>query len=295
MHLARRSPTGGFIPSDLLRTLVLIADLGSVTGAARELGITQSAVSAQIRKLESAVAGAVFVKQGRGVQLSELGKLVLSYARRIVAMSDQLQVVLGVGGRKSPVRIGLPTGIDHESVSVIFKALSSALGNDPLITCDSTVNLLRQLDAGFVDAAFLVDLAPISASVAIAWTEPWHWIKAPQFLLSPGALVPLIGWPGRLSDRVAITALERAGVSYRTAFTSPDLSLRQAAVLAGIGLMATSYRSMKVSNLLIAREYYLPALPELHGGIYLSDSIDPKQRETVLGALESVLRPAGFE
>jgi DNA-binding transcriptional LysR family regulator len=293
--LTRGSTSGGNIPIDLLKTLVLIADLGSVTRAARELGISQSAVSAQIRRLEGMVSGVVFIKQGRGVQLSELGRLISSYARRIVAMSDQLQTVLGAGTRSNPVRVGLPAGIDQELIARLFGTLSAALNDEPLITCDTPPNLLRLLDSGFVDAAFVLDTAPISATVAIEWMEQWHWIKSRDFLLSPGAPVPLIGWPGSLGDRVAITALRRAGVEYRMTFTSADRSLRKAAVLAGIGLMAASHRSVEVSNLCVAREYYLPPLPEMRGGIYVSDGFDRTQKGTVLGVLESVLRPPKSE
>jgi DNA-binding transcriptional LysR family regulator len=290
--LVRGPSSGANIPIDLLKTLVLIADVGSVTRAARELGISQSAVSAQIRRLESLVSGVLFIKQGRGVQLSELGRLISSHARRIVAMSDQLQTVLGAGAHTRQIRIGLPAGIDLELIASLFGTLSSALNHDPLITCDTPPNLLRLLDSGFVDVAFVLEMMPVAATVAVEWKEQWHWVKAPDFLLSPGAPVPLIGWPGSLGDRVSTGALRRAGVEYRMTFTSADRSLRKAAMLAGIGVMAASKRSVQASNLCIAREYYLPPLPDLRAGIYLSDGFDQTQRGTVLSALESVLRPS---
>jgi DNA-binding transcriptional LysR family regulator len=289
--LVRGPSSGANIPIDLLKTLVLIADLGSVTRAARELGISQSAVSAQIRRLEGLVSGVLFVKQGRGVQLSELGRLISSYARRIVAMSDQLQTVLGADARTSQVRVGLPAGIDPELIAQLFGTLSSTLNHGLLITCDTPPNLLRLLDSGFVDVAFLPEMMPVAATVAVEWNEQWHWVKAPGFLLSPDAPVPLIGWPGSLGDRVSTTALRRAGVDYRMTFTSADRSLRKAAMLAGIGLMAASHRSVQAAKLCIARDYYLPPLPELRAGIYLSDGFDQTQKAPVLGALESILRP----
>ena len=282
----------GNIPIDLLKTLVLITDLGSVTRAAAALGISQSAVSAQIRRLENFVSGVVFVKQGRGVQLSDLGQLISSHARRIVALSDQLQTIVSSGPRSNQVRIGLPRGIDQELLVRVLQRLSSELGENALVSCDTQANLLRALDSGFIDAAFLADLSPISATVATEWVEQWHWIKAPDFLLSPGAPVPLIGWPGSLSDRLCITALRRAGVEYSMSFTSPDRGLRMAAVRAGIGLMVASERSIEASSLCIAREYYLPPLPNLRGGIYLADGFDKETAASVLRALQSVLQPA---
>lgn len=287
-----RASTPGNIPIDLLKTLVLIADLGSVTRAARALGISQSAVSLQIRRLEGLVSGPVYVKQGRGVQLSELGQLVLSHARRIVALSDQLQTIVGAGSRRPQVRVGLPSGIDQELLAGIFEALSSELGEAALVSCDSRSNLLRSLESGFVDIAFVAEISPIAATVAVEWTEHWHWVKAPGFLLSPGAPVPLIAWPGSLSDQLCIAALRRAGVEYTVAFTSADRSLRKAAVNAGIGLMAASERSIEVSNLSVARDYYLPPLPDLRGGIYVSDGLEKDKAKRVSRALQAVLHPS---
>ena len=217
--MIRASSHGGNVPIDLLKTLVLVADLGSVTRVARELGISQSAVSAQIRRLEVLVSGTVFVKQGRGVQLSELGQFISSYARRIVAMSDQLQAIVGTGARKTQVRVGLPSGIGPVVFARVFAALSSKLDESPLITCDTSANLLRALDSGFIDAAFLVDTTPSPAPVAAEWNEPWHWIKASDFLLSPGAPVPLVCWPGSLADRSP--SLPCGGQASNTRWHSP--------------------------------------------------------------------------
>lgn len=289
----RDSSSVGNIPIDLLKTLVLIADLGSVTRAARELGISQSAVSAQIRRLEGFVSGVIFVKQGRGLQLSALGQLISSHARRIVALSDQLQTMVGSGSSKTRVRVGLPGGIDQEVLVRVFQALSSELGEQALISCDTQTNLQRALDSGFIDAAYLTDVAPVSATVAAEWFEQWHWVKAPDFLLSPGAPVPIIGWPGSLSDRLSIPALRRAGIEYSVTFVGADRSLRTAAVRAGLGLMVVGERSIEASNLCIAREYYLPPLPKMRGGIYLADGSEKDRAGPVLRALLSVLQPEG--
>jgi hypothetical protein len=89
-----------------------------------------------------------------------------------------------------------------------------------------------------------------------------------------------------------MTALRRAGVDYSVTFTSADRSLRKAAVAAGAGLMAASERSVDASNLTIAREHYLPPLPALRGGIYVTDGLDQARAELVAGALQSILQPA---
>jgi DNA-binding transcriptional LysR family regulator len=58
---------------DLLRTFVAIADAGSLTRAAAEVGRTQSALSMQLKRIEEIVDGAVLVRTARGVELTSRG------------------------------------------------------------------------------------------------------------------------------------------------------------------------------------------------------------------------------
>jgi DNA-binding transcriptional LysR family regulator len=282
------------IPIELLRTLVLIADTGSVTQAAAALGLTQSAVSAQIKRLETYVSGEVFSKRGRGIELTERGKMIASHARRIVAMCDQLQSLAGSDARNPRLRVGLPSGLDHELVGQVLAGLSALqLEEGWFLTCDTRDALLRALGAGHVDVVFIAETTPIAAKVFSEWWERWEWVKAPHFVLSPGAPVPLIGWPGSLSDRICMAALQRSGVEYSVVLTAHDRSIRKAAAMAGVGLMAASQRSLEVSNLSIARDYYLPPLPEIRVGLYLREGLDDKLGQRVSAALEQVLRPTG--
>jgi LysR family transcriptional activator of mexEF-oprN operon len=66
---------------NLLPVLVAVADTGSVTAAARRLYLTQSAISAALRRLKAAVGEAVVVRHGRGVVLTDRGARLVSEAR----------------------------------------------------------------------------------------------------------------------------------------------------------------------------------------------------------------------
>ncbi|MCC6889399.1 MAG: LysR family transcriptional regulator [Hyphomicrobiales bacterium] len=281
-----------YVPIELLKTVILIADLGSVTRAARELGISQSAVSSQMRRLESLLSSAVFVKQGRGVQLTETGLMVTSHARRIVALSDRLLTIVDAGeSRMRRARVGLPSGLDSELLLPVVESLATALGEGVALNCDSRGNLLHALESGFIDVAMMMDIAPIPAQVGAEWIEQWQWVKATDFLLSPGAPIPLVSWPDCLSDRLCTAELQRAGVAFSVAFTSPNRCLRRAAVAAGIGVMAASERSIRVANLRAAREYYLPPLAPVRGGIYLAEGVDQGRAKRIVDALQGVLQP----
>src|SRR5437667_10616830 len=78
------------IPTDLLRTFVAICELGSFTKAAHLFNLTQPAVSAHMRRLESIIGADLIVKNLSGVTLTECGSEVLRHARRMLSVNDQL-------------------------------------------------------------------------------------------------------------------------------------------------------------------------------------------------------------
>ena len=95
------------LDSDLMRGFLAVVDTGSVTRAADQLGRTQSAVSMQIRKLEESLGQSVFVREPRGVSLTERGKQLLPYAQRVVGLLDEAATTLREKPLSGPVRVGL--------------------------------------------------------------------------------------------------------------------------------------------------------------------------------------------
>ena len=78
------------IPTDLLRTLLAVVDVRSFTQAAKMLGITQPAVSAQMKRLQGMLAGDLFDRRAPGIVLTRKGEAVVSHARRMIALNDQI-------------------------------------------------------------------------------------------------------------------------------------------------------------------------------------------------------------
>ncbi|GAA5185717.1 LysR family transcriptional regulator [Niveibacterium umoris] len=67
-----------------------VAKLGHLTRAAEELHTSQSAVSAQIRQLETRIGDALFAREGRRLQLTDTGQLVFAYAENIFGLSQEM-------------------------------------------------------------------------------------------------------------------------------------------------------------------------------------------------------------
>ncbi|CFO45803.1 LysR family transcriptional regulator [Bordetella pertussis] len=79
---------------DLLHSFVSVVDAGGFTRAGERVHRTQSTVSQQIRKLEDALGCALFIREGRGVRLTEDGERLLGYARRMLALSNEIREVV---------------------------------------------------------------------------------------------------------------------------------------------------------------------------------------------------------
>ncbi len=86
-----------------LRSLVAVGRLGSVAGAAASLGYTSSAVSQQLKKLESSVGVTLVERVGRGVALTDAGRLLVERADRLLAQVEELTAAVQAGQ-------GRPTG-----------------------------------------------------------------------------------------------------------------------------------------------------------------------------------------
>lgn len=79
---------------DRLRTLHAVARHGSVSAAADGLHVTTSAVSQQLAKLERETGQQLLAKNGRGVRLTDAGRLLADHASRILSQVELAQADL---------------------------------------------------------------------------------------------------------------------------------------------------------------------------------------------------------
>jgi LysR family transcriptional activator of nhaA len=90
-----------------LRYFQAVAHDGALTRAAERLNLSQSALSAQIRQLEARLGHDLFERRGRGLVLTEAGRIALDHADRIFAAGDELLATLSqTGAARQAVRVG---------------------------------------------------------------------------------------------------------------------------------------------------------------------------------------------
>ncbi len=272
------------IPIEIVRTVVAISETGSLSKAGDRLGLSQPAISSQIKRLQSLVGGALFLKTANGTTTTELGKLALQQARRILEANDQLLRLGGNTDGTQPLRLGLSTlfvqqFIQHQTANSLV---------DIFVHTDHSVPIGKGLIDGYIDIACIFENPAIESEieqlVINRMRDPLVWVRAKNFVLSPGAPLPILTWPG---DDWMIRTLTRHGVAYKIVFNSPDYHAKLAAVEAGIGLTAVP-ASMVPPALVRAREYYLPELPPIEALLCARLGLESEQASTMLKQLSAM-------
>ncbi len=280
------------IPIELLRSFVAIQELGSFTKAASVLHVTQPAISAQIKRLQQLVGGEVFSRGGLGIALTEKGEIVSKYARRILAMNDQIMSLSGAKSDARHFRVGIPNVYADHMLYDIVRACQAIEQTDKILfCCEPSGDLVRSLSSGYLDLAFIVSITPPHAQTITQWTEKTAWACAHDFLLSPGSPIPILSWPQAVSDRAAIEALESFDLQYTVTFVASDLAAHLAALRAGLGFFVFPERVIP-PDLKNAREHYLPQLPDLPAGLYVREGLDAKRMAPVVECLDVILNPS---
>ena len=272
------------IPIEIVRTVVAISETGSLSKAGDRLGLSQPAISSQIKRLQSLVGGALFLKTANGTTTTELGKLALQQARRILEANDQLLRLGGNTDGTQPLRLGLSTlfvqqFIQHQTADSLV---------DIFVHTDHSVPIGKGLIDGYIDIACIFENPAIENEieqlVINRMRDPLVWVRAKSFVLSPGAPLPILTWPG---DDWMIRTLTRHGVAYKIVFNSPDYHAKLAAVEAGVGLTAVP-ASMVPPTLVRAREYYLPELPPIEALLCARLGLESEQASTMLKQLSAM-------
>ncbi|WP_370542754.1 LysR substrate-binding domain-containing protein [Burkholderia ubonensis] len=283
-----------------LRSLVAGMDLGSFAKAADRVARSSSAVSAQIRKLEEQAGTPLFVKSGRGLALTDAGDAMLRYARRMIELNDEAAAAVRGVSLDGWVRIGLQEDFGEAILPGVLGRFARA---HPKVRIEARVahnaELLERLDANQLDLALVWGDPASAAFVARTGIDSEEIARVPmRWIGAAGSGAAGVGAAGsgaaglataedgdagepsvRMRDEplplvvfdrpcrffgAATAALDRAGVPWRVAFTTPSLAGLWAAASAGLGLTVRSHYGLPASvRLLDAAPLGLPELPSV--------------------------------
>jgi DNA-binding transcriptional LysR family regulator len=279
------------IPISALRAFVAISELGSFTKAAEHLNLTQPAVSLQIKQMERILGGELFIKKKGGVALSELGTTVDRLARRILSLNNQL---IGIAGRvalRETVHLGVQAAYAQTVLPRLFKQCRIFDNVLYKFVCAHTNELAERIKSGFVDLTLMIGDNEPRRNLICEWTEKFVWVRAPhQRGLTEDGSIPFVARQDGTMDRAVFKILDERGIPYRIVFSATDLVCMYAATESGLGMMCMPARAVP-DSLVIARERYLPKLPDLHLGVYHAEGFDVARHQALVDAFISAVRP----
>lgn len=282
------------VPTELLRTLVAVVDLRSFTKAAQSLGITQPAVSAQIKRLQNLLGGELFDKSAPGVALTEKGMRVVNYARRLLAINDQIFGISAQDNLPDRVRLGVPTDYIPELMFGVAQSFRSRHPQSRLqIETDHSENLLRNLRQGELDVALALTDAAQSVHARYSWSEPLVWAGGSEEMFDPPGQVSIVGFGDHsLSRRLAIAGLEQSKQHYDFVLIARSFRSMIAAASAGLGVFAFSRRMVSDTDLAFCESSpRLPRLPDLLAGIYVRNDVGHIAIDELADDLFAAARP----
>lgn len=152
-----------------LRYFRAIAHDGTLTGAAQSLGVSQSAVSVQLRQLEDSLGQALFLREKKSLVLTEAGRIALEYAETIFRSGEELVNVLS--GRPTEkrrvLRVGSVSTLSRNFQLACLQPFIARADVELVLRSGSLVELLSQLKSHTLD--IVLSNLPVRRDVENDW------------------------------------------------------------------------------------------------------------------------------
>lgn len=157
-----------------VNTFLHVAELHSFSHAARVLGYSQSAVSAQVAQLEAELGAPLFDRVGKTVRLTDAGQTFLGYARSLLTTAQQAQNALRPTKQISgSLRLVLADSLCSAFLPALLQRYHAMCPQVELILRTATANEMLQLTCtNQVDLAYTLDEPLLQANLVLALDEP---------------------------------------------------------------------------------------------------------------------------
>jgi DNA-binding transcriptional LysR family regulator len=262
------------LDTGLLRTFVVLAETASFSKTAVRVGRSQSAISAQLKKLEDLMGASLVERDTRKVALTADGERLLGHARQIVLSTDAMIRRFRSVDVEGEVRFASPEDFASAYLPGVLSAFAAAHSRVLLrVMCDLTLRLIAQFEAGEHDLVIIKqDPNARHPGARPLWREQLVWVgPSPEARFEAvrdsqaarGRPLPLVLSPAPCVYRSRATStLDRLHIPWTPVYESPSHSGCAAAVKAGLGY-AVMPRALTPPGLAqLDRPLGWPALPE---------------------------------
>lgn len=269
------------IPTELLRALVTVVDLRSFTRAAQALGVTQPAVSAQIKRLQMLLGSDLLDKSAPGVSLTQVGELVANEARQLLAINDRIMQSAAAHGSSPTLRVGLPGDFAGHLLMRPLALFRKRWPNVHLhVRAGPSIPLVQDLRQGELDLVVAMSGTKPMEDARFHWLEEMAWVRSPFTRVNLAEPIPLVSHgPYAISHQHVVAVLEKAGLSHDLVFVGTGLASLTSAVAVGFGVLGLPRSLFVHGDLEIWDDGPLPRIPPIVCSICMRDHADRFLRE----------------
>jgi DNA-binding transcriptional LysR family regulator len=288
MHLS--TPVRDF-DIDVLRSLVAMTELGSLALASERRGRTVAALSLQMRKLEDQAGASLFFKDGRKLALTSAGEVVLSYARRILALNDEAQLSLRGSSVSGLVRLGTSQDFGEAWLPPVlaqFHQKFPAVGLEVLI--DRSSHLVHAVEDNSLDIVLTMGMGNRPNTVCVGHL-PLVWIAHRDFEWNATQPLSLAVFPTPCRFRAKANAeLDAAGIAWKIALTSSSLYGIWAAVRARLGVTLRTEQGLLPELEVVDRKFNLPNMGHVDVSLAMASPTHSPAVASLTAMLHDALR-----
>lgn len=288
------------LDTDQLRSFLAIVDSGSFTRASGRVNRTQSAVSMQIKRLEETLGRPLFVKQGRGVRLSQDGETLVEFAREILRLEAGAFSAISNKALAGRVSLGMPDDYADWLVADIVKQFAR---HHPLvelsIVCDASLALYERVASRELEIAVVT---ACSAAPKTTMTEPLarralRWVVGKRSAPAPDRRpLPLaLGGPTCSWRRTATDALDAAAIDWRLALVSQSHAAIMPLIESGLAVTVMPACTMRGDVCELSEEAGLPALPPVTIGMITAPGVPTREARALADVLRAVISESDDE
>jgi DNA-binding transcriptional LysR family regulator len=249
---------------DALRALRAIQQHGGVTRAAEALGLTQSAVSHKVKRLETSLDCDLLSRRAGAPMFTSAGQDLLDYAARILGLHDEALLSLTKTDLAGRIQLGLT---EDTTCTDLARILGRFHRLHPQVAVRTKVRMsvvLRgMLDRGELDAAIVQIFAyEVRPTDVVLFREELHWVKAAGSVLPSDGPIQFLSFDDDCFYRHwALDIGQDDGALLETVFECSSAAGIVAGVLAGLGVALLSDRHIRPEMEIIRA--HLPPPPDL--------------------------------
>ena len=268
-----------------LRSFVSIAESGSMTRAASRLFMTQSAISMQIKRLETSLGLSLFERSAQGMKTTSSGEQLLGFAGQLLKLNDETIGRLTSPDYQGQIRLGVPGDVLYPHIPNSLKEFSRDYPRVQIkLSSANTVKLKDQFEKGLQDIVVTTEQFPGKGGQVVN-TQPLIWTGAEQGNAWKKSPLPL-GLAKNCSFRPSvIESLNAAGVKWVDAVASEDVVAGEAMTSADLCIAAELESQTYSGRVAIDHGGQLPELPEFSVVLYGAEKSENQLAMTLVDYL----------